>query len=71
MRYNMCGWCRRFNPVTLDLCRQCGHQAHVGRAQCTCLRCSPRALPAPDPLRDARLGFARWLVVHGHLRESI
>jgi hypothetical protein len=71
MRYNMCGWCRRFNPVNVPVCRECGHEAHVARAQCACKSCRPRALPAPDPLRDARLGFARWLVAQGRLSETI
>jgi hypothetical protein len=71
MRYNMCGWCRRFNPVSEPLCRECGHQAHVGRAQCACSRCRPKALPAPDPLREGRLLFARWLVMQGRLGENV
>ncbi len=76
MRYTMCGWCRRFNPETIDLCRQCGHEAHVARPQCSCPRCRTarpalKALPEPDHVQHARLVFARWLVHNGRLTEHV
>jgi hypothetical protein len=75
MRYTMCGWCRRFNPVSVDLCRQCGHEAHVARPKCACRQCAARhptplrALPEPDHVQHARLAFVRWLVASGRLSE--
>ena len=77
MRYTMCGWCRRFNPITIDLCRQCGHEAHVARPRCTCIRCRVtrggplKALPEPDHVLRGRLAFARWLVDRGRLTDQL
>ncbi|HZR98742.1 MAG TPA: hypothetical protein VFE37_08550 [Chloroflexota bacterium] len=77
MRYTMCRWCRRFNPTTIELCRECGHEAHVTRRQCACKRCRTtragalKALPAPDPLLQQRLAFARWLVASGRLTDQL
>ncbi|HEY7060726.1 MAG TPA: hypothetical protein VII06_04550 [Chloroflexota bacterium] len=77
MRYTMCGWCRRFNPESIELCRQCGHEAHVARPQCACKRCRSgqvgalKALPEPDHVQHGRLAFARWLVTSGRLSEQV
>ncbi|HLH22504.1 MAG TPA: hypothetical protein VK066_08265 [Chloroflexota bacterium] len=77
MRYTMCGWCRRFNPTTIELCRQCGHEAHVARAHCACAHCQAtragtmKALPEPDHVLHGRLAFARWLVSSGRLTDQL
>jgi hypothetical protein len=77
MRYTMCRWCHRFNPMTIELCRECGHEAHVTRPECACERCrTPRldsvnALPAPDHLFHGRLEFVRWLVASGRLTDQL
>lgn len=36
-----CSWCKNYNPLAVRLCRHCGHEAHVSRANCRCSRCAP------------------------------
>lgn len=37
-----CSWCHAHNPITADVCSECGHDAQKARMDCTCYRCVPR-----------------------------
>jgi hypothetical protein len=35
-----CSWCHTMNREEWQFCRTCGHEVHVPRLLCCCLRCS-------------------------------
>lgn len=37
-----CSWCHTLNDVREEFCSNCGHCAHVPRAQCYCPECKRR-----------------------------
>ena len=56
MTARTCSWCHRLNPVEVQTCPGCGHDAQVSRMECGCPRCRrPAARPQDDPLRLASL----------------
>lgn len=38
---DMCSHCHTMNDVDVRECRQCGHDAHVPRSECSCINCHP------------------------------
>ena len=52
-----CSFCHSMTPATERYCRSCGHEAHVARLDCQCLRCATARRRAtgtdtPVPLAD-------------------
>jgi|GEM_PF-3191096 len=52
-----CSWCHHMNPITMQFCEGCGHQAHASRLDCQCNRCTlnrrrAATMPTPVPLTD-------------------
>lgn len=44
-----CSWCHEMNETTVELCKSCGHQAHVARMNCACSMCRGNAELATAP----------------------
>jgi hypothetical protein len=85
-RQRSCSFCHTMNDVTVDLCRHCGHQAHVPRMICQCAQCTtPLTLTVEGVVRDleaamreadqtgqvAPLQLQMWIAMVGAIRATL
>ena len=58
-----CSWCHALNETAERSCKDCGHEAHVARADCACPRC--RLGPGPLTEEDVEAALAELRRLRG------